>query len=124
MDRLFGGPGNDLIRTSEVYGGTHMNNDGDFASGGSGNDEILAAETGDFAEILLGGPGHDFIHGYDGNDKLYGGDGDDELLVRKGDNEIHGGNGDDVITVIATSPTDDGNNDLHGDAGDDNITGG
>ena len=54
-----------------------MNNDGDFASGGSGNDRIIASVTGVFSETLLGGPGHDFITAFDGNDKIYGGDGDD-----------------------------------------------
>ena len=67
-DTIFGGPGDDTIRTSNVFGGTHMDNDGDFASGGSGNDTIRGADSGNFREILHGGPGHDFINGYDGND--------------------------------------------------------
>ena len=41
-DRLFGGPGDDFIMTA-VFPGVFLsptNNEGDFASGGSGNDVI------------------------------------------------------------------------------------
>ena len=123
-DAIFGGPGDDIIRTSNVAGLTHMDNDGDFASGGSGNDTIRGADSGNFAEILHGGPGHDFLNGYGGNDMLYGGDGDDELVASLGDNEMHGGDGDDIIRINAQGVGQDGNNDLHGGAGDDDITAG
>ena len=86
-DRLFGDGGDDVIFTG--YGtefptetglspwdsaGTvrtgATGGDGDFASGGSGNDKIYGDAETAFAESLFGGSGHDKIYGYDGADYL------------------------------------------------------
>ena len=51
----------------------------------------------DFANVLIGGPGPDFIRAYAGNDDVDGLGGDDVLCLGKGDDRGQGGAGDDAV---------------------------
>ena len=66
VDRLFGDGGDDYIKTGEAQAVGTAN--GDFASGGSGNDKIEGDATNAQNEIMFGGPGHDLLYGFEGND--------------------------------------------------------
>lgn len=79
QDRLFGDAGDDVLWTGEMGKtaaslpsfrdngetfaavGSLSATDGDFASGGSGNDVLYG---GDMNEILFGGTGHDILLGF------------------------------------------------------------
>jgi len=69
--------------------------DGDFASGGSGDDKIYGSATLGVKENLFGGTGNDIIKSYDGDDRVYGGPGHDTIEVGADDNYIEGGDGND-----------------------------
>ena len=74
VNRIFGDAGNDIIWTgdsntlgdvsrSNPEGSANLvspsnNGDGNFASGGSGNDTMIGT---DLIDIMFGGPGHDVI---------------------------------------------------------------
>jgi len=75
-DRVFGGPGNDII---EGRAGSNVLNggpDNDDIWGHNGNDDLSGGEGDD---VLRGGNGNDQIYGNEGVDHLYGGPGADEL---------------------------------------------
>ena len=143
-DRMFGDAGDDIIWAGDVgtLGDRSASNptgtiseesdtrnatgDGDFGSGGSGNDRLIGTE---YIDNFFGGPGHDIIEGGRGADVIYGEGGNDYLAAvadpnSDGDfsnNEIWGGPGDDYIEITGDDAT--GMNDLHGDEGNDIIIG-
>ena len=78
QDRAFGDAGDDVIWLGEMSTGSTLprfadkaetftanastdTTDGDFGSGGSGNDVLYG---GDMDEILFGGTGHDILLGF------------------------------------------------------------
>jgi Ca2+-binding RTX toxin-like protein len=99
---VYGGTGNDFIRTGE--GDDHIYGDG-YAPNSSGARN--AEDTND--DTLVGGGGDDHIEGGRGNDRLDGGRGVDALLGGTQDDSLHGGPNNDT---------------LFGEMGDDNLTGG
>ena len=70
------------------------NNDRDLVFGGTGNDTI---RTGDDADTIHGGDGNDLVDAGIDADLVFGGDGDDTLVGSEGSDTIHGGTGDDLI---------------------------
>ncbi|MEO1084326.1 MAG: calcium-binding protein [Acidobacteriota bacterium] len=62
-----------------------------------------------FEENFHGGPGDDYLYGYDGDDDFFGGPGQDRIYGGLGDDYAHGGGGTDLI---------------HGEAGRDILYGG
>ena len=125
-DTVFGGSGDDTIRTGD---------DADSISGGDGNDSIdggvdndtIAGDAGN--DTIIGGEGADNIDGGTGNDLIYGGYGPGvpdavnitdatDLAPNNGTDSIHGGEGNDTIFGMDDRDT------LYGDAGNDVIDGG
>ncbi|BEL10929.1 hypothetical protein Q0Z83_091200 [Actinoplanes sichuanensis] len=62
--------------------------------GGPGAD-LLYGDTG--ADQLFGNGGRDYLNGDEGNDRLWGGDGDDNLSGDRGNDALAGGNGHDSL---------------------------
>ncbi|QDT11344.1 calcium-binding protein [Planctomycetes bacterium K23_9] len=104
--RLFGGAGNDLLRTGAGN---------DFLFGGDGNDSLYGR---DGVDELFGEAGADRVFGMDDADFLYGGDQNDTLSGGAGDDQLWGDNGNDRVLGGAGFDT------LHGGAGNDDIVGG
>jgi Ca2+-binding RTX toxin-like protein len=69
-------------------------NDLDLVFGGAGNDTI---RTGDDSDTIHGGDGADVVDAGIDADLVFGGDGDDTLVGSEGADTIHGGAGDDLI---------------------------
>ena len=107
VDQLFGAGGDDRIWTGygTAYPTDNVDNplnpgnqligfenegNGDFASGGSGNDQIYGDRNKAFKETLFGGEGHDLLWGYAGDDTLDGGSGDDRIYGGVGNDKIWG----------------------------------
>jgi Ca2+-binding RTX toxin-like protein len=91
------------------------------ATGGSGNDTLIAFENlwgSNFADQLTGDAGINELMGYAGNDTLAGGDGNDRLFGGDGDDIVGGGNGNDSING------DNGDDTLFGSEGNDTLRGG
>jgi uncharacterized delta-60 repeat protein len=84
---VFGGDGNDLLRTFKG---------GDLLVGGAGDDTLTGH---DGADILLGGDGDDLLVGGPGRDLLIGGRGADRLVGRADDDILVAGDTayDDVL---------------------------
>ena len=89
--------------------------DGDFISGGDGNDTLQGA-SGD--DSLDGGAGNDAMSGRSGNDQLTGGAGNDTVLGGFGEDTLQGGLGNDLL--IGGFDFDD----IDGEGGRDTIVGG
>lgn len=105
-DLLFGGAGDDELRSS------------------GGNDRVFGDEGTD---TLYGEAGHDELQGGDGNDTLYGGNGNDKLLGNNDNDTLHGGDGNDWLRGGYGNDTlngDSGDDDLRGSFGDDILNGG
>jgi Ca2+-binding RTX toxin-like protein len=145
LDTVYGGAGDDTIRTGD---------DADLIAGGQGNDIIDAGFDNDTVEggmgndTIIGGEGADVIDGGQNDDLIYGGYGegtpdsvnipDDEgdLLPNNGNDSIEGGMGNDTIYGLDDNDTIDGGqgNDylvggidedfLRGDLGNDTLYGG
>jgi Ca2+-binding RTX toxin-like protein len=123
--KMYGGTGNDLIRTCcdahyDVWGGPgndeiHGSSECSInhAFGESGNDRIVQPLFG------RGGPGNDIIEFTDCSGVAYGDSGDDELrgLDVGSRLELHGGSEDDIVDGA------DGDDELFGDDGDDTLEG-
>ncbi|WP_461036992.1 calcium-binding protein [Streptomyces mayteni] len=75
-ERLYGGPGNDVVYGQE-------------------GDDLIHGDAGD--DELHGGTGNDEIHGDAGDDLIFGNSGDDRLYGGAGVDEISGGPGNNVI---------------------------
>ncbi len=144
-DEVYGGAGNDTIRTGDdqdmVYGGTGADTidagvDDDVIEGGDGDDTLIGNEGND---TIFGGTGNDTINGDlpsgqanalniadvdgdlvtdNGQDTIFGGDGNDTINGGDDADTLFGGTGDDVL--------DGGIDDdvVFGGAGNDVITGG
>ena len=125
-DAVYGGAGEDTIRTGD---------DRDWIDGGSGNDSIDVGvdndtvSGGDGNDTIVGAEGADSIDGGAGNDLIYGGYGPGvpdavnipdatDLAPNNGLDSIHGGDGNDTIFGM------DDNDTLFGDAGNDALDGG
>ncbi|MEO8242241.1 MAG: Hint domain-containing protein [bacterium] len=125
-DSVYGGAGDDTIRTGD---------DADSIYGGTGNDSIDAGVDNDTVfgddgnDTIIGGEGSDNIDGGNGNDLIYGGYGPGvpdavnipdatDLAPGNGRDFIHGGEGNDTIFGMDDRDT------IYGDAGNDSIDGG
>ena len=63
-----------------------------------GNDAILAGTTGN-DDVIVAGPGNDFVDAGNGNDLIYGGAGRDTLLGNGGADTIYGDKDPAGVTV-------------------------
>ncbi|SHE54165.1 Ca2+-binding protein, RTX toxin-related [Loktanella atrilutea] len=133
-DLVYGGAGNDTIRTGDdqdtIFGGTgndtiYAGIDDDTVNGDAGDDLIYGGQGND---SLSGGAGNDIVYGEDGDDflgggqftgsdTLYGGAGNDTLNGGLDDDELYGGDGNDTLSGA------EGNDSFYGGAGDDKIQG-
>ena len=110
-------------------------NDLDTVYGGAGDDSI---RTGDDADLAYGGYGNDSLDGGVDNDRLYGDDGDDTIIGAGGADVIDAGLGADLVyggygpgvpdTVnirddLGDLRPENGNDSLLGGAGNDTIFG-
>jgi trimeric autotransporter adhesin len=84
-DRLYGGPGDDLLIGYKGH---------DELSGGAGEDVLVGGEQHD---SLYGDTGNDLLLGGKDLDRLYGGDGNDLLIGGGMDDLLEGGAGHTVI---------------------------
>lgn len=103
---VFGGPGNDTLRSVKSTG-------------------LLEGETGD--DTLIGDLFDDYLYGGDGNDLLIGGAWSDTLDGGHGDDTIYGGEDDDLIDGGSGSDLifgELGDDILEGSEDDDTIMGG
>lgn len=104
---VYGGDGNDSIKT-----------DGYFADGGEGNDVIQAAASDGAGVTVMGGAGDDDISTGDNRDTVYGEDGADT---------VHSGNASDLL-VGGAGPDNlfgqGGADRIYGNGGSDRIDGG
>jgi len=108
-DWLVGGDGNDIIDAGRKD--TAVGGEGNFLSGGVGNDILTGREGSDWldggsgTDILTGNAGDDILVGATGDgDRLSGGSGDDQYLVRVGDGaDIAEDQADDAPTAAATT---------------------
>jgi Ca2+-binding RTX toxin-like protein len=151
---LHGGPGDDVLpdgtHPDEIHGGSGRDmlvgygslfidlTQTIFVGGGgeqpfSGIEDVWALSfdngiDGDSRpNLLIGGPGTDFITGRGGSDVIVGGEGDDFIDGQSGDDVVAGGLGPDRLTGGKGADTLDGGGDadeLSGDAGDDSLFGG
>jgi len=110
-DRLFGGPGIDMLDCSVAAAGVnvsfreHRSKADGFGSKdrhrgledltGSQFDDRLQGDNG--ANVIDGGSGDDTLTGRGGSDTLFGGEDDDALLGGSGDDILNGGPGADII---------------------------
>lgn len=138
-DRLNGGNGNDTIdggagNDSAYYASNTNSVDVNLltgiATGVDGTDQLFNIENiegSQYADLLIGdsGPnwipgnsGDDTITGNDGDDSLYGGDGNDSIVGGNGNDSLDGGNGNESING------GDGNDAINGGIDDDIIDGG
>ncbi len=152
-DLVYGGLGNDTIRTGDdrdtIYGddGRDLIDagvDADLVFGGQGGDEIVGSEG---ADTIDGGEGSDLIYGGlndvigealdlpdsvdlrpDNNrDSLLGGSGDDTIFGRDDDDTLRGGTGNDVLDGGIDEDSlfgDEGNDTIRGGQGNDSSFGG
>lgn len=135
LDTVFGGNGNDTIRTGD---------DADEIFGGSGNDSIDAGIDNDLVtagtgnDSVIGSEGRDTIYGNEGNDLIYGGlptgvldalnipDATDLRPLNNADS-LFGGDGNDTIFGQDDADTlfgGTGNDSLNGGIDNDSLTGG
>lgn len=131
---IFGGAGNDLIKTNTDGGSASIyGEDGiDTITASLGNDLIVGGANKD--HISAGG-GNDTIRGFGGNDRIGGGDGDDLICGAAGNDRIdggagldtvYGGEGDDSISAGANKDfiyAGNGNDTVRGYGGNDQIFG-
>lgn len=78
-------------------------------------------------DVLVGGDGHDFLHGQDGRDSISGGGSFDDLHGNAGDDTVSGGGGGDWVVGGRDQDLlsgDDGDDVVLGNMGNDTVTGG
>jgi hypothetical protein len=80
---------------------------------GDGDDSFSKSTPPSMPVTVDGGPGKDWLKGYDGDDVLHGGPGNDKLEGWKGNDTLDGGDGDDELDGAA------GADHLQGGAGND-----
>lgn len=124
MDTVYGGGGNDTIRTGD---------DADSVDGGDGNDTIYSGidddtvDGGKGDDLIVGGEGNDIIEGGQGNDVIYGGLETTDVLDIPDETDLRPDNGLDTIYGGAGNDTIYGRDDddlIYGGADDDVIYGG
>ncbi|NQX02503.1 hypothetical protein HQ447_17740, partial [bacterium] len=106
-DAIWGGSGNDSIRSED---------DKDMVMGGDGDDDIDAGGSSDL--VIFGNDGNDRMHGNSGNDWMFGNDGHDRMWGNDGNDKLFGNSGDDVLDG------GNGNDYLGGGSGNDSLFGG
>lgn len=144
-DTVFGGAGNDTIRTGDdadrIYGGSGDDTidagiDNDWINAGTGNDTVIGGEGSD---VINAGGGDDVVYGglgpsfpdslnipdadgdlvtNNGRDVIFGGSGNDTIFGLDDDDRLFGGNGDDTIDAGVDDDI------VFGGRGDDTIVGG
>ncbi len=145
LDTVYGGRGDDVIRTGDdadlIYGGFGQ----DSINGGIDNDTIFGNQDDD---TIIGGEGSDSIDAGQGNDLVYGGldpsfpdavnirDDQGDLVPNNGADMIRGGLGTDTIWGLDDDDTIYGGQDadvidagidddqVYGGSGNDTLTGG
>lgn len=136
-DRLLGGPGSDRLlggkQPDALVGGPGF----DWADYSEHTDNLaVRMDTGDqpsseragessdaidgSVEGLVGGSGHDFIHGSDRDDVIHGGPGKDVVYGHDGTDILYGDEGDDVLESTRGPDTES----LMGGPGDDVLESG
>ena len=152
-DLVFGGLGNDTIRTGDdadtIFGDDGNDSidagvDADLVYGGAGNDTIIGSEG---ADTIFGEAGDDLIYGgldntivdpldlpdaidlrpLNNRDLIDGGAGNDTIHGGDDNDTVFGGIGDDLLFGGVDNDLldgGDGNDALNGDQGDDRLQGG
>ncbi len=153
LDTVYGGAGDDTIRTGDdadlIYGGSGNDSidggiDNDTIDGGAGDDTIIGGEG---ADLITAGDGNDLVYGglpsgvldglnipdatdlrpHNNIDTLYGGAGDDTIYGMDDNDRLFGGAGNDVLYGGVDNDAmfgDAGNDTLVGGEGSDNMSGG
>lgn len=147
-DGFFGGNGRDMVDYSYSSGDWKIDLSGGIATsltgtvveglhsienatGGSGNDIMIADEAGSwlFGQLgndqLTGGGFNDWLDGGDGSDNINGMDGDDLIDAGSGDDLVRDGEGDDVIYFGSGDDEfvwNGGNDEVHGGDGANHYT--
>ena len=124
-DHLLGGNGDDSLSGDDGNDTLDGGDGNDSVYGGNGDDSISSATANDTAQgdYLSGGAGDDTIRGgvTHTNDTILGGDGNDSISsLSRGADSINGNAGDDTITAELSI----GNNSIFGGQGNDSIHGG
>jgi Ca2+-binding RTX toxin-like protein len=91
---VFGGGGDDTIRTFSMDDEIHGGPGDDSVRAGAGSDSVYGDEGDD---TLDGEEGNDCLYGGVGNDRLDGGDGRDRLFGNAGGDMLIGGAGKDLL---------------------------
>lgn len=152
-DLVYGGLGNDTIRTGDdadtIYGDggrdlIFAGIDADYVEGGGGADTIVGSEG---ADTIYGQGGNDLIYGglddtfgdildlpddvdlrpLNNPDMLYGGAGNDTIYGRDDNDTLEGGDGNDLLYGGVDNDSmrgDAGADTLYGEQGDDVVEGG
>jgi cysteinyl-tRNA synthetase, unknown class len=100
-EKLFGGSGDDLIKTGSTN---------DYLVGSRGNDILIAGAGNDIAygewdrDYIDGGDGNDMLWGNDDDDTLLGGAGNDRLVGDRGNDRLTGGTGKDIFVYENFEP--------------------
>jgi Ca2+-binding RTX toxin-like protein len=135
-DEIYGGSGRDLLvgywsLMIDLTQPTFFGNGLEQPLSGIEDVQALSFDNGIQGDagtnILIGGPGTDFIEGRGGNDQIVGGEGDDFIDGQNGDDRAEGGLGLDHLTGGRGSDVLDGGADadqIAGDAGNDVLIGG
>ena len=89
--------------------------DGQFITGGNGNDTLTGTNGEDFLE---GGEGNDILTGLGGIDQIDGSFGDDTIDAGDGDDSVTAGDGNDIVFGGG------GNDEIFAGAGNDTVDGG
>jgi len=101
LDRIDGGPGNDIIDGKGGRDSIEGNGGDDYLKGGPGNDGIggdsIISSSDDGNDKIYGEDGSDFLQGGGGNDYVDGGSGEEIIQGDQGADTIFGGTGDDSI---------------------------
>jgi Ca2+-binding RTX toxin-like protein len=131
-DAYSGGGGFDLLRYDDRFPDQAVSQDGQANDGiacpgpscegdnvGGDIEEIWGSNGRD---VMVGGPGRQFLFGLGGDDSLAGGPGSDVLEGQFGADDFHGGKGKDIVSFTddtnVTVTLDGRPNDGQGDEGD------
>jgi|GEM_PF-6285544 len=126
---IYGGPGNDQIKTGPAGGYTNGEDGNDTLIGSTGADYLVGGagddyiRGGDGADMIYGGTGNDLLYGERGDDYLFGEDGNDRLEGDEGNDILYGGNNDDILIGGGGVSAFDGADSVFGGAGNDAISG-
>jgi Ca2+-binding RTX toxin-like protein len=99
-DHVNGGNGADTATYATAPSPVKANLTTNRASGGAGNDRLVATENligSTFNDMLTGNAGANTVRGGNGNDRLSGVAGNDRLVGSNGNDQLHGRAGNDVL---------------------------